>query len=371
MEVVIKELNLKDKEKIYPLYAEAFGEKKLEIWKKRWNWEFINSPRTDISPSRMWIAQNSTGRILGFIASFPMLLKVGNREILTSSSGDLLVSKEGRGKGIAQLLVKKYIESADILATDGFGYQPITGHIYRKLGFKPVEIEPVNVRPIELTDILRFLITSGRSPNIYLNRVLTGILLGASQVANLSLSILNRILIPPKTEDISICEAKNVGPEFDSLWNEISYAFPVCCVRDSKFVKWRFIEDPVNRHTLILAWEQNRKLLGYLAFCFSRKDNMLVGNIMDIFCHPASKVVIDQLMCSALEKMVKGGAAIISCMGVHPLIRTRLTKYLYLRAKNSEIPSLLYCKDEQIKKWVYNKNLWHVTKADGDEGFDP
>ena len=108
----------------------------------------------------MWVAENEAKVILGFIASFPMLIKVGKEEIITSSSGDLLVAKAGRRQGIAGILSKTYLDSTDVLATDGFGYQPVTGHIYGKLGYQEVDIEPLLVRPFNFTSIFQFLLDS-------------------------------------------------------------------------------------------------------------------------------------------------------------------------------------------------------------------
>lgn len=62
----------------------------------------------------------------------------------------------------------------------------------------------------------------------------------------------------------------------------------------------------------------------------------------------------------------------ITCLGLLPTIRNRVKRYLYLKPKKIGDPALLYWKgDNKLKKIVYNENNWHLSHADGDEGFAP
>ena len=372
MKVDIRQLDLKDMDGVFSLYGDVFGKDKLEMWKKRWEWEFLKNPRTGLAPSKMWIAERQDRKILGYIGSFPMLLKIGTTEIFTSSSGDLMVFKDGRRQGLGQRLSKAYRDSEEILATDGFGYQPATGRIYQRLGYKPVYCEPIYVRPFDLKSIFQFLIDSERAPSILSKGLLSQLSQVVCIIFNKFLYVGNRARWPNISKNFVIEEVKQVGPEFDVLWKNISHDFPVIFVRDSKFVKWRFMDDPVFQHTLLSARDLDGNLCGYLDFCVSIRRRMPIGRIMDIFCRPSSSDIIDSLLGKALDIMKKKNVALVSCLGMHPDIRERIKKFLYLRVRSVEIPALLYCSgDESIRKFVYNESMWHVTSADGDEGFAP
>ena len=372
MKVDIRQIDLKDMDAVFSLYGDVFGKDKLGMWKQRWEWEFLKNPRNDLALSRMWVAVRQDGKILGYIGSFPMLLKIGTTDILTSSSGDLMVFADGRRQGLGQRLSKAYRDSETVLATDGFGYQPVTGRIYRRLGYKPVYCEPIYVRPFDLQSIFQFLIDSERIPTILSKGLLSLLTQSVCIIFNKFLCVVNRATRPNISKDLVIEEVKQVGPEFDVLWKNISHDFPVIFVRDSKFVKWRFMDDPVSQHTLLSARDSDGNLCGYLDFCISTRRKMPTGRIMDIFCKPSSADIIDSLLGKALDILQNKKVALVSCLGMHPDIRKRVKKVLYLRVRSVEIPALLYCTgEERIENLVYNENMWHLTSADGDEGFAP
>jgi len=370
MKIVIKQLSYKERNAVFSLYRSVFGQDGFERWKRRWNWQFIETPGSESAPYRMWVGKKEDGKILGFFESFPIRLKIGTKENVINCPCDLMVDKEARGHGLGQRMIQAYIDGSEILI-NAFGYSPGAKRIYLRLGYEPVYFEPISIRPFDLNSIFQFLMDNGRVPTVLTKRPLRQLIQFLCTGLNKLIFISKSLRWPKISQGLVVEEVKQIDSEFDILWRSISHHFPIIVVRDQKFVKWRFLDDPVFEHTLLVARDLSGKLCGYLDFCVSKKKEMLFCRIMDIFCTPTSVDVIDSLLGRALELMEEKNVAVVSCMGLHPDIRKRVERFLYLKPKNLNNPALLYCKDKDIEKIVYDENNWHFTHADGDEGFAP
>lgn len=372
MDAKIREMRPDELETVYRLYGEAFGAESLAAFKKRWRWQFVDNPATRFAPSRMWVAENDEGRIVGHIASYPMRLKVGERELLTSSSGDLLVLAETRGQGLGEKLSKAYRDSAGELATDGFGYQPVTGRIYRRLGYREVLCVPVCLRPLDLGAIFRFVMASDRVPPRLRGAFVVAAGSAACKVANLGVRLVNRMRRPSPAPDVRVERLSEVGAEIDELWRRLSPEFRLAFVRDRAFLQWRYFDDPIATHKVLAARDPDGALLGFLVYSVSPKGAMRLARLMDLFCSPTRLDVVDALLREALAGIRAESASAVICWGMHPVIRARLRKSLYIRPRGEQVPSLLYCAaGEELRAMIYETANWHVTRGDGDEGFVP
>ncbi len=371
MDIKIRELYIEEIDNIFELYEDVFGYNKMLLYKRRFKWEYIDNPATKYAPSKFWVATREDGQYVGFIASFPMRLKIKNTTITTSASGDLMVIKEGRRQGLGQRLSKAYRDSESILATDGFGYQPASGRIYRRLGYQPVYCEPVYARILDMVDLYQFLMDSDRLPTLMNVPFIHKMNKFALRFLNPILSLANIILSPNKSDKLTVVRERQINEQFDLLWEKISPKFPVVIVRNRAFIEWRFINDPNTSHQVFSAY-YGEELKGYVAVSLTKRRNLPLGRIMDLFCDPDDDLTISQLLLNAIFYLKNSGAAIISCMGMHPMIRKIIKKYLYLRLRPVEIPALLYYSgDAKLKGHIFDENAWHVGYADGDEGFAP
>lgn len=372
MAISVREMRPDEREIVFRLYGEAFGPGPLASFRNRYQWEFLDNPRAARTPSRMYVALDETGAIVGHIGSYPMLLKVADGELMTSSSGDLLVVASARGKGVGEALSKAYRDGAGVLATDGFGYQPVTGRIYRRLGYQEVMCVPICVRPLDLVGLYRFAAQSGRLPRLLRGRLMAAAGAVAGSVANLGVRALNRLRQPALPPDLIVAPLDSVGPEIDDLWRRVSPHFPLAFVRDQAFLRWRYVDDPISSHEMLAARRRDGVLEGFLVLSISEKPGMRLVRIMDLLCPPSRHDIVDALMHRLLERAEDAGAGAVICWGLHPTMRERVRRYLYLRPRGEQLPSLLYCTgDARIKDLVHDARQWHVTRADGDEGLQP
>lgn len=371
MSVTVRQMRPDELPEIFRLYGEAFGPESLAAFRQRFDWEFVQNPRCDGEMAPMWVAVDEDGSLIGYIGSFPMLLKVGDRSLLTSSSGDLLVTAAARGKGVGGLVSKAYRDGAGELATDGFGYQPVTGRIYKRLGYQEVECMPVYMRPMQIGALYRFALGSGRAPRVFSWPGVAGLGAAGSALAQVAVSGMNRLRMPPRGS-LNVTTARDIGEEYDELWQRVSPEFPLAFVRDSAWIRWRFVDDPVATHTVLEARDATGTLAGYLVYSISEKSNMRVMRVMDLFCSLERTDVVDALAAQLLEDASREGVAAISCWGLHPSLRKRMRRYLYFTPPSEQQATLLYCTgDEATQALVYDGAQWHATRGDGDEGLAP
>ncbi len=371
MSIQVREFSLEDMDVIFRIYGNVFGEDRLERWKMRWRWQFQSNPAASETPSSMWVAETEEGKILGFIGSFPIRLQVGDRQIVSSSSGDLMVLQEARRMGLGEKLSRAYLESTQTLAT-GFGYAPGTGRIYRRLGYKPVFCEPIHIRPMDIKQMMGFLEDAGQVPSFFGNKVMWPFMKLLGGLTTQGLRLQDVFLRPHVSPALRIERVTEAGEEFDDLWQRVRGEFCVVVVRDRRFVDWRCFHDPVFQHHLLAARDVDGRLQGYLDVRVSELRGMEPARIMDLFCAPSATDVITSLLGRALEVAAKEQVGVISCLGLHPGIRRIVKKYLYLRARRWELPALLYNKESaELGALVFEADNWHLTHADGDEGFAP
>jgi hypothetical protein len=65
------------------------------------------------------------------------------------------------------------------------------------------------------------------------------------------------------------------------------------------------------------------------------------------------------------------GAHAVTCLGLHPSIRSVVRRFLYLSPGLLTQPALVRPRNEELRDAVFHADLWHVGLADGDEGYAP
>ncbi len=370
---VIRALEDKDLDGVYELYTQVFGEEPLRRFRQRRSWQFEENPATRLTPSRCFVAERRGG-IVGFIASFPARFKLGDEERVLHLECDLLVSEKVRRHDptAAIRLLRTSTENPDHVLSNAFGYSPSHRQLRDWLKHRPVHATPIHVRPYHCGAILEFLVSSGRLPGILGAPPLSWLLRGLGVALDAVKALVNRMRRPSASDDYSIEIVTEIDEQFDALWNRLSASFPIVAVRDRQFVQWRFVDDPVFDNTVLVARDRDGMIAGYTAVRMTMKGPMRVGRIMDIFCSPTSTVLTTSLLRAALDHLERQRVDVVSCMGMHPAIRDVVKRYLYVAPRSLNNPALLLWKgSEDLRETVYDQASWHLSHADGDEGFAP
>jgi GNAT superfamily N-acetyltransferase len=361
----VREYAAADFESVAALYTVAFGEQARNRWVKRFDWEFRDNPAATGAPLHMWVVEKS-GTILGFLAALPARVKLNDTTCVAHYPCDLMVAPEARGQGLGQRLWLAYLSATDTLSTVP-AYAPATGRLCTRLGYRPVDAAPYYARPYDVRPTLRRkLAASPLGPTAAL--LAGGIGWGLNGLA----AVRNRLGKPRVRPDYVVTRAASAGSEFDRLWQTVAPLIPALAVRDRAFVQWRFFDDPVFEHTVLVARDRTDAIAGYCDLTVTDKGYMTVGRIMDVFAPPAAVDLVATLLRSALEHLEHRRVAAVSSLGLCPGIRAVVRRPLYLRASATAHPAMLLWKGAPaMAPLVYDASNWHFSFADGDEGFSP
>ena len=87
-------------EELFRLYADVFGAERAEASRGRWSWQYERNPAS--SAPAVWVAREtgSGGDLLGQMATMPVTLWWGGREVRASWGMDFFVRKEAEGRGL-------------------------------------------------------------------------------------------------------------------------------------------------------------------------------------------------------------------------------------------------------------------------------
>lgn len=368
--IKIESLLSDDIECVHHLYSSIFGEKQWRYWKTRFQWQFIENPSASALPSLFWIATRDRC-VLGFLASFPVRMKIGDNVESILLPCDLMVSPEARGQRLSNRLLEEFIKVCGATAI-ALAYTPGIEKIYDRLGFHRVYIEPYYMRPLNWSKTLFEYYYCPERHHHYKIFVSLASHSAGTILGGISWFLNNYVKNPKLSGKYVVNSIVMPDSSFDKLWKEISPHIPILTVRDSTFVKWRFLMDPLSNHTLLLCRSLDGQPVGYLAYRTTKKKGIEIGQIMDIFCHPHMTDVVDELFKTCCQNMKKINVSIIICKGINPSIRTRIKKYMYINLPGRNLPAMIFNKgDLASKKFLCNPENWHVGHADGDEDFSP
>lgn len=232
------------------------------------------------------LANDSEKNILaGEYIVIPMKLKVEDKVVIGTLSLNTLTRKEYRGQGIFTGLangVYKECSNKGLAFTYGFPNQNSYPGFIKKLEFKELGQVPLVIKPLNYKVIVE------KKINKYLSKLVP------------SFNSYKRYNDKNKNKDFNVyaIDEDNVK-DIDVLWDKIKDSFKVIGVRDSQYIKWRYINIPLRKYK-ILALKKDNEILGYIVGNFRDVDGINSGMIVDfIFDHnhpKAGNILVNALM---------------------------------------------------------------------------
>jgi predicted N-acetyltransferase YhbS len=369
-QITLRLFEERDRDGLYAVYREAFGEEALARFDRRWQWQFVDNPAAGLAPLMLWVGELE-GRIVGCLSSHMTRLKIGNRELPHRFSNDLAVSTTARGWGLGTRLIGAYYASVKHLATALY-FTPTNRRIHDRHGYQPVRLYPMLVRPMNVGAMARFELTSGRRPAWLSRAPMSWLVRSGAATAGLAVSIANRFIRPRRSRTYRVEQAATAGDEFDALWQSLRSHFPITTVRDRAFVQWRFFDDPAFSHAVLVARDGTGTPRGYLAISSSENRGMRVGRVVDVFCSPEEPDVLDALLREALDRFDAARVDVVSSLGMDARLRRHLQRYLYMLPPGHQSPVLVAWRErDEDRAMVFDESSYHLTGADGDQWFAP
>jgi len=148
--------------------------------------------------------------------------------------------------------------------------------------------------------------------------------------------------------------------ELDTLFEDASHRLGTAVVRDSRYLQWRFRQNPLERGEMIVARRHGR-LTGYLIFTVKQE----IGVVKDWLAVDTSSV--EALFQHLIVEMRRRDAPSISVTALesHPDL-TRLTALGFLRRPDTTTAVVYANPDLADSRMVTNSSAWYMTFGDRD-----
>lgn len=262
--VVVRSYRSGDELEINRLFNETFAtDRSLD----EWQWKFARNP-TNVT---MITVAESEGKIVGQYAEIWNLFQYCERNVLATMPVDNFIVPRHRGgfKGVQ----KRMFEFPDRRRQGplGFGF-PTKAHYvvglrmlkYLDLGRMPVLFKRLNIRlglrarmPWLPTSILEAI----RSTFSYAYRAWLRVTLASAPLA------------------ISTAIVDSFDARFDELWARVKLKHNIICVRDQRYLRWRYSK-PDSCYQVVIA-EKKGAVIGYAVVSVKKDSDGLVGRLVD------------------------------------------------------------------------------------------
>ncbi|HKP11669.1 MAG TPA: GNAT family N-acetyltransferase [Blastocatellia bacterium] len=293
-----------------------------------------------------WLAiESATGEAVGCTSIFPRRVMVAGRERLGSIGGDCYIEPRVRRRGLA---TRMHVVSFEGMRRAGIGfmYGPPTPNnlgALVKAGSRLVTSYRRWVRPL----------TSHGAYQSAFSRVPTRI---EARLAGLPILMLDQ-LTKSDARGFTVGEVFEFGDEFNSLFAAAAPTHPVVCVRDRRYLAWRYRSG----NQKALAVRRDGELVGFTTIEKSGHE----AAIMDIFC-PNDARLTDALLRLVIEYATAWGCTRLQlCMTEGCAMARRLLRHGFIAREERGFQVAVGETDEQAAT-LLAPTSWHLTEADQD-----
>jgi hypothetical protein len=307
--IKIRQATLADKQAIFEFLARAYTDKSQYKFPQRWEWQFENNPFRKAKEDELpiWLAVDEDGTIVGQTCVMFEPLKIGSENHHTLSwAADTIVLPEYRRQKLAYRLKKASIEDSDIYMS--LMMAAATRHIYMSLACVPVDSAAVFARMAHQDAPSTLAALEKRLPNKWPGKVLLWVLhfLWLDQLVtallNAGVAVRGLGLSRYVDTDIGIKQIDEFDRTVDDFWNEVSPHFHAIVQRSSKYLNWKYVQQPHMYYQLFTAFRDGR-ICGYVILRKTRPPESNLGIIADLFVPPEDKAAIYSLLVFAVRHL--------------------------------------------------------------------
>jgi GNAT superfamily N-acetyltransferase len=266
---------------LFALYAEVFGDGNLERSRRRYEWQYFENPNTPSDGPVIWTAREGD-TLLGQMATMPLPMWWGDREVRASAGNDYFVRKSAQGRGIGIALSNRWADEDDVALA--LGLTPSSYPLFRKL-FTDVGPVPSYLKILDATAVAK------KKWGTVAGAV-AGPLLG------LGLSLISRS--PGQAKDVEVQPVEAFSDEYDDLWLKARASFATCVRRDARYLRWKFLACPFRAYRVLEA-RKSGALSGYAVLRDEGDAAFTRGVIADLFCDTTDIATQDALIAAAIS----------------------------------------------------------------------
>jgi len=343
-----------DEGQLNELFRTVFGvQRPLEGW----YWKFRDNAVFD--RILISVAEREDGLIVGMYPLLVMEYQVRDELFLAVQSVEISIHPDYRGRWIVKRL-KSFVQQTAIESGMRFGFGfPTREHA--KVGIHFMGYSLLGELPILGISIVRGFKVKGR--------IVRGVLVRLAYLIRL-VHLYLRVTTWAKKEregngGFQLVELEGFSEDFDRLWKNVSADYPVIAHRSSRYLNWRYVDNPMADFTVIGA-KRNGSLIGYLVFTSLMEGGVRNGIIFDFICRKTEsggKLLLREGLLKLLRRRVKS----IRC-GALP--HTSLYRYLislgFVKWESSPVVNFEALDERLDAVTMSDLGAWYLSIGDTD-----
>jgi GNAT superfamily N-acetyltransferase len=324
-----------------------------------YDWQYRRNPAGEANI--MLAVDKKLGHLAGIYAVIPIDLMVKGRQVRSALSLNTLTDVAYRGQGVFTGLAREVYKRCFDLGWEvvvGYPNRNSHGIFIGALGFHDVGDIPLLIKPLKPSSIIRKKIQSIRIRRI---------------AAAISKYALDPMFKFPSRGGSHIQRIERFDASFDEFNEERTQHVPVMVSRHSAYLNWRYIDCPIEYETL--AFIQDNKVMGYIAFRVMQFAGMRCGMILDFLVKKDmdGQTVGTELIKTAASKMGAVECDLIGALLLENAHEFRiLRKSGFFRCPNRFLPQPFpYIVRETVEgaagsQLPFNLKNWFLSMGDYD-----
>ncbi len=256
------------------LYRQVFGAAKAEGLRRRFDWQYRQSPARRPGQTASWVLLRA-GRVVGHLSVIHVEMQAAEARWQGCWGCDLLVHPEHRrGKGLPALLAT--LDGAAEIPM-GYGMSDVVGRTYQRRGYRRLAIG---------SHLIRFAAAAGalklRAESDARGRPARAV----AQVRDRFRNLLRHLGRPRAAADPRGWQAEIAEPgdeavaDLEALWRRIAGGYPLAAVRDRAHLAWRYSWPEAPARLLLLR--RRRRLEAVAVLEAFRWRGLRVGQISEL-----------------------------------------------------------------------------------------
>ena len=301
---------------------------------RKYAWIYEGNPA---GKAKVWMVKHSeTGECVGITALFPRKFSVQGVSTVAGISGDFLVNQMHRTMGPAIMLQRSIITAIEEKDMDFiYGFPNKAAElIMKRVGFRLVG---------SLTKLVKVVKTAPQLRELGLHKYWIRLL---SPFLDFALKLISVETWYRMKKGFVCEEIKDFDERFDQLWEEERLRFAVAGERTSKFLRWKYLEDPDDVNKVFCVFDSSGSVLkGYLIYCF--KENSI--EIRDFIFSPDRKAVRVLMACFFRHVRPIASESIVIRFLENNSITKKMKRFGFIKRKNTN-NVYYYCNDPERRK---------------------
>lgn len=279
-------------------------------------WQYFNNPNGQAFIRIAYSKDEPAGQYI----IIPMKTKVNDEIVDCTLSLNTLTREKFRGKNVFTLLANQVYDDCKKIGVEftyGFPNQNSYNGFIKNLNFVDIGSVPLLIKPLDFKIILQ-----KKMKNKFFSYC------G---------SILNIFTKVNSSENRKVIEINNLNYMlFDEFWVDIQSEYKILGVRDSSYMKWRYLDIPLRRYKII-GIKKDERLVSYMVLRNTNIEDFNCGMIVDFLFISGFEQEAEILLKHAITLFKRDNMDMVGC-----LIKFNSKEYRVLRnSKFYKVPKML------------------------------